>query len=465
MPEISKPKLVNRGAAGLLKKAATPTNGEQQTEPPAIPVGKKDRIRCKGDVINIDLLVPDPDNAREHGERNISDIMQSLAAFGQMKPLVVRKQGMVVMAGNGTLDAARMLGWSKMACSVMPMTDAEAAAYGLADNRSGESSTWNFATVARLEALISSNGIPMVGWSLEELEAMRAMGSASEQHTDPDDPPAVPKIAITKIGELWNLGNHRVLCGDSTNKATLGKLMKGEKARIVFTDPPYGVGVAAKNRLLNSVQPSGRCLVDIEDDNLNPTDLRNKLLPAFTALKSVVMADDCTVFVCSPQGGELCMMMMMMKDAGLPTRHVLIWKKNQPTFSLGRLDYDYQHEPILMTWGKRHKKIMLGQHKTSVWEIDKPRASSDHPTMKPVELVVNALENNSEVNDLLVDIYLGSGTSVIAAQKTGRRCYGVEIDPVYIDVTLTRWAEFTGSDPVRESDDMKWSQLRESSAG
>jgi DNA modification methylase len=145
------------------------------------------------------------------------------------------------------------------------------------------------------------------------------------------------------------------------------------------------------------------------------------------------------------------MMMMMMQAAGLKPRHVLIWKKNQPTFSMGRLDYDYAHEPILLTWLKRHKRPMGGAHKTSVWEVDKPRKSEDHPTMKPVELYVNAYLNNSDHGDNVADIYCGSGTAVIAAEQTKRRCFGMEISPAYVDVIVSRWQKFTGKTAVLES--------------
>jgi DNA modification methylase len=141
------------------------------------------------------------------------------------------------------------------------------------------------------------------------------------------------------------------------------------------------------------------------------------------------------------------MMMMMMAEAGLPTRHVLIWKKNSPTFSMGRLDYDYQHEPILLTWGKRHKRPMMGEHKTSVWEIDKPRASKEHPTMKPVELPVNALLNNSDAGDVAFDGYSGSGTTLLACVQTSRVARVIEIEPKYVAVALQRYQDATGNKP------------------
>jgi 16S rRNA G966 N2-methylase RsmD len=226
--------------------------------------------------------------------------------------------------------------------------------------------------------------------------------------------------------------------------------MQGKRASCVFTDPPYGVSIGKKNVMLNSVQKAGRCLDNIASDDLTPDQLKAILLPAFVNVREIVMADDCTLFTCSPQGGGLgMMMMMMMQEAGLMSRHVLIWKKNQPTFSMGRLDYDYAHEPILLTWGKRHKRPMGGAHRTSVWEIDKPRASAEHPTMKPVELYINAYLNNSDAGDLVADVFAGSGTAFIAAEQTGRICRGLEISPTYCDVIVKRWETFSGKTAVQ----------------
>lgn len=255
-----------------------------------------------------------------------------------------------------------------------------------------------------------------------------------------DDVPDVEETAVSVFGEIYELGTHRLLCGDSADRSQLEWLLDGDKANLVFTDPPYGVSIQKKNEFLNTFQPSERCSTGIEDDELSPADLKEKLLPVFKNIREFVMAEDCSVFVTAPQGGELGMMMMMMKESGLTPRHVLIWKKNAPTFSMGRLDYDYQHEPILLTWGKRHKRPMKGKHKTSIWEIDKPRESKMHPTMKPVELVENALLNNSDPGDISFDAYTGSGTTLIASARTGRVFRGLEISPHYCDVIRRRWA-------------------------
>lgn len=390
-------------------------------------------------------LTEDPANARQHNDRNLQAIQASLQRFGQQKPLVVNAHNQVV-AGNGTLRAARALGWTHVDIVRTHLAGLEAVGYAIADNRTAELAEWDPAvlaqTLATLQADTSIDAL-VTGFDAGEIEQLLADASAGP--VVEDEVPAPPADPVTKPGDLYTLGRHRLLCGDSTKAEDVERVMAGARACCVFTDPPYGVSVAAKNRFLNTVQPSGRCLVDIVDDTLSPEDLKVRLLPAFVNLRERIMADDCTLFVSAPQGGDLgMMMMMMMKEAGLPVRHVLIWEKNAPTFSMGRLDYDYRHEPILLTWCKRHKRPMKGEHKTSVWNIDKPRKCDQHPTMKPVELYANAYLNNSDRGDVVADIYSGSGTAFIAAEQLGRTCYGIEISPQYCDVIVNRWEALTG---------------------
>lgn len=317
---------------------------------------------------------------------------------------------------DGERYAYREVDWSeeqfKKACIV-------------ANNDGGD---WDFAVLSQWDQT------DLVEWGFEiptfEEEPKRAQEDGYEM---PDE-----IETDIKPGDVFQIGQHRLMCGDSSKKEDVQGLMDGSLADMVFTDPPYGVAIGAKNRLLKSFQKAGRNLTDIKDDSLSPEKLKAMLLPAFVNLRSII-SDYCSVFVTAPQGGDLgMMMMMMMAEAGLKVRHVLIWKKNAPTFSMGRLDYDYQHEPILLTWGKAHKYYGLGDHKTSVWEIPKPRQSKEHPTMKPVALVENALLNNSTTGDIVVDFYLGSGTTMVAAEQLNRRCYGMEISPQYCQVIIDR---------------------------
>lgn len=221
---------------------------------------------------------------------------------------------------------------------------------------------------------------------------------------------------------------------------------------MVFTDPPYGVSIGDKNAVLNSVQPSGRCVKNIENDTLGAKELYPILVKAMTNAR-LSCKSDASYYVTSPQGGELgLMMMMMMRDAGLPVRHMLIWEKNCATFSLGRLDYDYQHEPIFYTWTEKHHNYRNGEYRTTIWKYDKPRKCDLHPTMKPIALVVNAIMDATREGDVVLDVFGGSGTSVIACEQTNRKCLMMELDPHYCDVIIARWEKLTGLNAIKIND-------------
>ena len=267
------------------------------------------------------------------------------------------------------------------------------------------------------------------------------------------------------------------MCGDSTDPKDVKKLMDGEKPLLVFTDPPYGVAIGDKNKMLAEEGFGGGITENIIGDTLTPDKLYEILVRAFTNLREAC-GEDCSYYVSSPQGGELgLMMMMMMKDAGLPVRHMLIWVKNAATFSMGRLDYDYRHEPIFYTWTKTHRwygdysntviddskpidkmskaelKGLLRAHlypqEQSTIYCDKPVASKLHPTMKPVKLVARFILNSSARGDTVADIFGGSGTTLIACEQLGRKCRMMELDPGYCDVIVARWEQFTGKKAVR----------------
>jgi len=402
----------------------------------------------QSELVPIASLSLDPANVRKHPEKNIQSIIASLKRFGQQKPIVVDANG-IVRAGNGTLMAAQQLGYTEIAIVRSPLKGSEANAYAIADNRTAELAEWDEGSLAeQLAALqIEDEELALAtGFDETDIDALLAPDEVIE-----DEVPEPPAVAITKRGDVWLLGDHRVMCGDSTSVDDVARLMRGNRAVCVFTDPPYGVSLGAKNRFLNSFLKAGICLENIESDDMKPDDLKAMLLPAFISLRKNIMAEDCSLFVTAPQGGELSMMMMMMQEAGLRPRHVLIWKKNQPTFSMGRLDYDYQHEPILFTWCKKHKKVMAGEHRTSIWEIDREQKCNIHPTMKPVALYANAYSNNSETGDTVADIYAGSGTAFIAAEQLNRKCYGMEISPQYCDVIVARWEKLTGKKATLET--------------
>jgi len=387
-------------------------------------------------------LLPNPRNWRTHPQAQQDALRGVLSEIGYADALLARElpDGQLMLV-DGHLRA-EVTPDVEVPVLVLDIDEAEAAKV--------------LATLDPLAAMAEADAVKLdellrdIDTGSEALQGMLAelakdAGLYKTPEITEDEVPEPPAEPITKPGDLWLLGEHRLLCGDSTRAEDVVVLLEGERAVCIFTDPPYGVSIGAKNRMLNSFQPSGRNLTDIADDDLPPDKLEQMLLPAFVNIRELVMADDCTLFVSAPQGGELgMMMMMMMQKAGLKARHVLIWKKNQPTFSMGRLDYDYQHEPILLTWGKRHKRPMLGKHRFSVWEIDRERRCAEHPTMKPVALYANAYLNNSDQGDNVFDAYSGSGTMFVAAEQVGRRAFGLEISPAYCDVAVQRWENLTG---------------------
>ena len=290
--------------------------------------------------------------------------------------------------------------------------------------------------------------------------------------------PAAPEEPKAKVGDLYQLGEHLLMCGDSTSEESMKKLFGGGVATLVFTDPPYGVAIGDKNRDLNSVNKSTAIEENIIGDTLPPDELYRILVKAFENLRINGASDECSYYVSSPQGGELgLMMMMMMKDAGLPVRHMLIWVKNSATFSLGRLDYDYRHEPIFYTWTKKHnfyggynttviddttvidkmkrKELIELIHKLmfpkddSVLYCDKPLANNLHPTMKPIKLISKFILNSSKEGDIVGDIFGGSGSTLIACEQLHRKCRMMELDPKYVDVIIERWEDFTGKKAVK----------------
>jgi DNA modification methylase len=251
--------------------------------------------------------------------------------------------------------------------------------------------------------------------------------------------PEPPKEPITKPGDLWILGRHRLLCGDSTKEEDVAKLMNGNKADLLFTDPPYNVAMESKSKeILKSKNYS-----HIENDDLSLEDFKVFLEKVFINANNS-LKDDASYYVFSCQGGDNeMMMMMMMRECGIKCRHQIIWVKDAPVFSMGRLDYDYKHEPILYGWKKKHNFYRNGEQDKSVWEY-KRTENKLHPTMKPVELIANALNNSTKKNDLVLDLFGGSGSTMMACEQLNRNCYMMELDPRYVDVIIKRWETFTG---------------------
>ena len=394
----------------------------------------------KIEYVPIDDVKPYGNNPRRN-EAAIPALKESIKDFRFSQPISVDADG-VVITGHTRLLAAKSLGMETVpVIRRADLTPEQIKALRLADNKVGELAEWDFDALKVEMDGISDFDLSALGFDMDELDKL--LGAEQGGMTDADDAPEVAENDPPKSrsGEVYQCGKHRLMCGDSSNSDDWKALMAGEKGGMVFTDPPYGVAIGDKNRMLNKILPSARVESNIENDALSTDDLKPILKAAFVNLRENT-ADDACWFVTSPQGGDLCMMMMMMSEAGVPVRHVLVWRKNTATFSMGRLDYDYAHEPIFYTWTKSHHNFRGGENRTSVWEYDKPRKCDLHPTMKPVELVENAILDGTERGMTVVDAFGGSGTTMIAAEKTGRKARMMELDPHYCDVIRKRWAEY-----------------------
>lgn len=400
--------------------------------------------------IKMSELVQDNRNLNKGTEKGKELIGKSLRQFGAGRSVLIDKNNRII-AGNKTHENAVELGMddvivvetdgSKLVAvkrTDIDLDTKKGREMALADNATVKVDLqWD---TEELNAITEDFDIDSEEWGVELDEMPVEPTETTEDDFNEEEDEIKP---VVQRGDLFVLGEHRLMCGDSSNKKDVERLMNGKKADLVFTDPPYGVSIGDKNSALNSAQKGGGIERNIENDTLNKDDLLPMLTDAMKNCKSSCK-DNASYYVTSPQGGELFMMMMMMRDAGLPVRHVLIWVKNIPTFSIGRLDYDYQHEPILYTWGEKHHNYRGGQFRTSVWNYDKPRSSKLHPTMKPVELVANCINDGTLMGDLVLDLFGGSGTTMIAAEQLGRKCYMMELDPHYCDVIIARWEKLTG---------------------
>ena len=392
----------------------------------------------KFERVAVDTLVPYVNNANIHSDKQITMLASSIREFGFLNPILIDKDRNVI-AGHGRILAAQKLGLTEVPCVyVEGLTQAQRKAYILADNRLAEFSEWDMDLVMGELAELDELGFDtdLTGFEFE---------IEPEITDDADNVPEPPTEPKAKLGDLYQLGNHRLICGDSTDGAVIDRLMDGVKADMVFTDPPYNVAVGSKNKILN--EQDGGCRNETEiagDKGMTDAEIGEQLWrPAFQNMADHAK-DDCSIYVTMPQGGTHMMMMMMMADACWQVKHELMWLKNQPTFSMGRLDYDYKHEPIMYGWKKTHNFYGKGKFTKSVWEIDKPRESKLHPTMKPIELIANALENSTKENDCVLDVFGGSGSTLIACEQLNRKCYMCELDPHYCDIIIDRWQQFTG---------------------
>ncbi|HFD6778531.1 TPA: site-specific DNA-methyltransferase [Pseudomonas aeruginosa] len=392
-------------------------------------------------------LLPYARNARTHSDDQVAQIAASIAEFGFTNPILAGSDGIIV-AGHGRLAAAQKLGLEIVPVVVLDhLTPTQRRALVIADNRIAENAGWDDEMLRiELEALqLEGFDLDITGFDADALAELIAGDEPdNEGQTDEDAVPELGETPISRPGDVWVLGQHRLLCGDATVVEDYDRLMQGDAADMVFTDPPYNVNYA--NSAKDKMRGKNRAILN---DNLGDG-FYDFLLAALTP----------TVAHCSGgiyvamSSSELDVLQAAFRAAGGKWSTFIIWAKN--TFTLGRADYQRQYEPILYGWPEGATRHWCGdRNQGDVWAIKKPQKNDLHPTMKPVELVERAIRNSSRPGNVVLDPFGGSGTTLIAAEKSGRVARLIELDPKYVDVIVRRWEEFTGKQAIREAADQQ----------
>lgn len=396
------------------------------------------------ETIQIDALIPYARNSRTHSDAQVAQIAASIKEFGFTNPVLIDGDGGII-AGHGRVLAARKLGMSEVPCIRLGhLTDAQKRAYVIADNRLALNSGWDTEMLKVEFADLQELGfdLELTGFDLDEIKELLAP-VGTEGLTDPDDAPPLPEHPRTMPGDIWVMGKHRLLCGDSTSMDDLAKLTDGQLVDMWLTDPPYNVDMTAKNEML---EKAGKARKDkssfgIKNDSMSDEDFRQFLRDAYTAADSVMKPG--AVFYIWHADSEGYNFRGAAQDSGWKVRQCLIWKKS--VFAIGRQDYHWKHEPCLYGWKDGSGHLWSADRKqTTILEFDKPSKSGEHPTMKPVALFEYQLLNNTKGGDQVLDSFGGSGTTLIAAEKNGRVARIMELDPKYCDVIVKRWQDFTG---------------------
>ena len=396
-------------------------------------------------------LVPYARNARTHSEEQVAQIAASIVEFGFANPILAGSDG-VIVAGHGRLAAAQKLGLDTVPVVVLDhLTPTQRRALIIADNRIAENAGWDDAMLRIELQSLQEDGfnLDITGFDADTLaEIMAGEETTVDGQTDDDAVPDVPVTPISRPGDVWELGNHRLLCGDATDPASYEALMADVQADMVFTDPPYNVDYAnsAKDKIRGKDRP-------ILNDNLGDG-FYDFLLAALTPM----LARCAGGTYIAMSSSELDTLQQAFRAAGGKWSTFIIWAKN--TFTLGRADYQRQYEPILYGWPEGQNRHWCGDRdQGDVWNIKKPQKNDLHPTMKPVELVERAIRNSSRPGDIVLDPFGGSGTTLIAAEKSGRIGWLIELDPKYVDVIVRRWQDWTGQEAYREADAVKFNDL------
>lgn len=378
------------------------------------------------ELVPIEKLVPYVNNARTHNASQIMKLRSSLREFGFINPVIIDRDYNII-AGHGRVMAAREEKIDKVPCVFVDyLTEAQKKAYILADNRMAMDAGWDEQLLkVEIESLQAENfDVSLTGFDEKELsDLFDSEKDAKDDNFDVDK--ELQKPTVTRAGDVWLLGAHKLICGDSTKEETYKTLMGEQKANLVVTDPPYNV---------NYQGSAGK----IKNDNLKNEQFYHFLLDSFTCIEKS-MADDASIYVFHADTEGLNFR-KAFADAGFYLSGTCIWKKQ--SLVLGRSPYQWQHEPCLFGWKKNGRHQWYSDRKqTTIWEFDKPKKNGDHPTMKPIPLIAYPIRNSSMTNCIVLDPFGGSGSTLIACEQTGRICRTIELDEKYCDVIVKRYIE------------------------
>ena len=382
-------------------------------------------------LMKVSQLVPYINNARTHNEEQITKLRSSLREFGFINPVIIDRECNVI-AGHGRILAAKAEGIEEIPCVFADhLTEAQKKAYIIADNRMAQDAGWDEELLRiEIEALqAESFDIALTGFEEQEIADLFALESDSEVEEDDFDlNDALEKAAFVQKGDIWQVGRHRLMCGDATNEEEVEKLMDGKKANLIVSDPPYGVSFQSSDGL------------SIKNDSMKGEEFYQFLLKAFQNMAShLTKGGAAYIFHADTEGLNF---RRAFVDAGFHLAGCCIWVKN--SLVLGRSDYQWQHEPVLYGFMKNGKHSWYSDRsQTTIWNFDKPKRNKNHPTSKPLDLLAYPIGNSSQANGIVVDTFGGSGSTLMACEKTNRICYMMELDEKYASVILRRYVEDT----------------------
>lgn len=364
-------------------------------------------------------------------------IKKSILEFGYVAPVIVNSD-MTVIGGHQRLKVLKELGYTEIECNIVDLDKTKEKALNIALNKiSGD---WDDAKLEELLAELKNEDIDMdiTGFSFDEIDnILKDVIGSKDDEFDVEQALKEINIPTTRKGDIWILGKHRLMCGDSTKKENVNKLVKDELADLIITDPPYNVDYEGKTQEA----------LKIENDNMSETEFYNLLLDSFKNMFEVVKCG-CGIYVFHADTEGLNFR-NAFKAVGFKLAQCLVWVKN--TFVMGRQDYQWKHEPILYGWKEGCAHYFIDDRKQStVLEFDKPTRNAEHPTMKPIDLLVYLIKNSSKENQLVLDLFGGSGSTLIAAEQSNRKCYMMELDPKYCDVIVKRWETLTNAKAILE---------------